>query len=241
MSESEKPNPVAGQVSRRQMLRSIALALTAAGSSGITLEAGRVVHFLAQEEKEQDGGSYQPLFFKDHEFRTVRRLTELIIPSDEVSGSALEAGAPEFIDLLCSENLELAMVFTGGILWLDREMNRRWGSPFTSSDEQQQHRMLETLSQEARHQERREQAARNPRFKTDPLNLGFLQYTTEPTSTLGPGGRFFVWVRRMTVDAFATSPIGVKDVDYQGNGYWERYRVPQEAIDYALRRSPSGD
>ena len=187
---------------------------------------------------EQDNGSYQPLFFKDHEFRTVMRLTELIIPADEVSGSALEAGAPEFIDLLCSQNQELAGIFTRGILWLDQEMKRRRGRPFVSSDEQQQHLLLTALAQEARHQERRERAARNPRFKTDPLNLGFLQYTTKSTSTLGPGGRFFVWVRRMTVDAFATSPIGVKDVGYQGNGYRERYRVPQEAIDYALRRSP---
>ncbi len=241
MSEPEKSIPGAAQLSRRHMLRSIALALTAAGSSGISLQAGRFVHLLAQEERQEEGGSYQPLFFKDHEFQTVRRLTELIIPADEVSGSALEAGAPEFIDLLCSENRELAGAFTGGILWLDREMQRRWGRPFLSAAEQQQHRMLKTLSEEARHQERREQAARNPTFKPDPSHLGFLQYTAEPASTLGPGGRFFVWVRRMTVDAFATSPIGVKDLGYQGNSYWERYSVPQEAIDYALRRSPFKD
>ena len=240
MSESEKSNPLSGEFSRRQMLRSIAVALTAAGSSGITLEAGRFVHVLIQEEKAK-GSSYQPRFFNDREFRTVVRLAELIIPADDTSGSAVEAGAPEFIDLLCSQNRELARIYTGGIFWLDRAMERQGGNSFTDAEEEQQHRMLKALAGEARQQERKEQAVRNARFKTDPSNLGFLQYTPEPTSTLGPGGRFFVWVRRMTVDAFFTSPIGVEYVGYQGNSFWETYRVPQEAIDYALRRSPSED
>ena len=237
---SENTTPLSGEFSRRKMLGSIALALTAVGSSGITLEAGRFVHFLAQEEREADG-SYQPLFFKHHEFQTVMCLAELIIPADESSGSALEAGAPEFIDLLCSQNQELARMFTGGLLWLDQEMNRRRGRSFVDSDEPQQHLLLTDLAQEARHQEQRERASRNAEHRVHPSDRGFLQYTTQPVSKLGPGGQFFVWVRRLTVDAFYTSRVGVADVDYQGNSFWESYRVPQEAIDYALRRSPSED
>ena len=237
---SENPTPISREFSRRQMLRSIAVALTAAGSSGITLEAGGFVHFLAQEEREPDG-SYQPLFFKNHEFRTVKRLAELIIPADESSGSALEAGAPEFIDLLCSQNQELARMFTGGLLWLDQEMNRRQGRPFVNSGEPQQHLLLTALAQEARHQERRERASRNAGHRLHPSDPEFLHYTAEPASELGPGGQFCVWVRRLTVDAFYTSRIGVADVDYQGNSFRESYRVPQEVIDYALRRSPSED
>ena len=233
---SENSTPLSREFSRRKMLRSIAVALTAAGSSGITLEAGRLVHLLAQEEREPDG-SYQPLFFKNHEFQTVMRLTELIIPADGTSGSALEAGAPEFIDLLCSQNQELARMFSGGLLWLDGEMSRRQRRPFVSSDEPQQHLLMTALAQEARHQEERERASRNAGHRVHPSDRGFLQYTAEPASELGPGGQFFVWVRRLTVDAFYTSRIGVADIDYQGNSFWESYRVPQEAIDYALRRS----
>ena len=237
---SENPTLLSGEFSHRQMLRSIAVALTAAGSSGVTLEAGRFLHFLAQEEREADG-SYQPLFFNSHEFQTVIRLAELIIPADETSGSALEAGAPEFMDLLCSQNQELARMFTGGLLWLDRETNRRHGCPFVDCDEPQQHLLLTVLAQEARHQEHRERVSRNARHRVHPADRGFLQYTDQPASELGPGGQFFVWVGRLTVDAFYTSRIGVADVDYQGNSFWESYRVPQEAIDYALRRSPSED
>ncbi len=240
MSESEQQSRQSGNVTRRQMLRSIALALTGVGSGGLTLEAGRFVHSLAQEGAGQDG-SYQPNFFNDHEFQTVMRLAELIIPADEASGSALEAGAPEFIDLLCSQNRKLAGIFTGGLQWLDRKMERDFEYSFVASPPGAQHRMLTALAQEAREQERKEREARNARFHTPPRNQGYLGYTREPPSTLGPGGRFFVWVRRLTVDAFYTSPVGIGDVDYQGNGYWERYRVPQKAIDFALERSPFKD
>ena len=41
----------------------------------------------------------------------------------------------------------------------------------------------------------------------------------------------------MTVDAFYTSPIGIKDIDYQGNTHLTSYPAPTEAIAYALKRS----
>ena len=237
MSEAETERPYSGNVTRRQILRSIALALTGVGSGGITLEAGRFIHSLAQEEGGQNG-SYQPKFFNDHEFQTVSRLAELIIPADGTSGSAVEAGAPEFFDLLCSQNHELASIYTGGILWLDRAMKKNPGDSFVASSLAAQHRVLLALAEETREQERKEREARSANVHVASRNHGYLSYTGEPPSSLGPGGRFFVWVRRLTVDAFYTSPIGIKDIDYQGNAYWERYRVPQEAIDYALERSP---
>ena len=237
MSESQTQSPHAGDLTRRQMLRSIALAITGVGSGGITLEAGRFIHSLAQEEAGQDG-PYRPKFFSNHEFQTVSRLADLIIPADDNSGSALEAGAPEFFDLLCSQNHELARIYTGGILWLDRTMEKVSGDSFVAAPLAAQHRVLLALAEEARAQEGKEREARNAKFHVAPRNQGYLRDTGEPPSSLGPGGRFFVWVRHLTVDAFYTSPIGIKDVDYQGNGYWERYRVPQEAIDHALERSP---
>ena len=42
----------------------------------------------------------------------------------------------------------------------------------------------------------------------------------------------------MTVDAFYTSEIGIKDVDFRGNGSVSKYEVPEEVIDYALKHSP---
>ena len=44
----------------------------------------------------------------------------------------------------------------------------------------------------------------------------------------------------MTVDAFYTSAIGIKDIDYQGNTHLTSYPAPTEAIAYALKRSGLG-
>ena len=55
---------------------------------------------------------------------------------------------------------------------------------------------------------------------------------------MAPGVRFFDWARKLIVDAYFTSPIGIKDVNYIGNQALSKYEVPQEAIDYAFNRSP---
>ena len=56
---------------------------------------------------------------------------------------------------------------------------------------------------------------------------------------LAPGIEFFIWVRRMTVDAFYTSEIGIKDIDYRGNSPMGLYPEPTEAIAYVLKRVPT--
>ena len=55
---------------------------------------------------------------------------------------------------------------------------------------------------------------------------------------MGAGVRFFDWVRKMAVDAYYTSEIGIKDLGYAGNQALSEYTVPQETIDYAMNRSP---
>jgi hypothetical protein len=60
----------------------------------------------------------------------------------------------------------------------------------------------------------------------------------KPGTNLAPGVRFFDWARKLIVDAFYTSPIGIKDVNYIGNQVVSKYEVPQESIDYAISRSP---
>ena len=55
---------------------------------------------------------------------------------------------------------------------------------------------------------------------------------------LAVGARFFDWARKMTVDAFYTSAIGIKDLGYLGNKALSKYEVPKEALEYAIKRSP---
>ena len=112
------------EFTRRDLVK-IALAVTTAGGS-IDVASAQHVHETAAADKAATGGVYKPKAFTDHEYVTLRKLAELIVPADDVSPSALESGASEFIDLLCSNNVELASTYTGGIAWLDREMMRRY-------------------------------------------------------------------------------------------------------------------
>ena len=60
-----------------------------------------------------------------------------------------------------------------------------------------------------------------------------------PQQVLGEGGNVeTAFAAGKTVDAFYTSEIGIKDVDFRGNGSVSKYEVPKEVIDYALKHSP---
>jgi len=154
-------------------------------------------------------GCYVPGRLNTHEFATVTRLAELIVPADAGGGSGVDAGAPEFIDLLCGQNEELANIYQGGLAWMDATMRRRAGSTFVDAAAIEQTALLDALVAAER---------------------------SDTPGELGPGVSFFDWVRRMTVDAYYTSPSGIADVGYQGNQVLDRFEVPSEAIDFVNRR-----
>ena len=103
------------------------MAVAAAGAgAAVDPLAAQHVHEQAKEMKGSLAG-YQRQALTEHEWKTVTRLAELIVPADGESGSAVDAGAPEFIDLLCSGSDELAHIYHGGVGWLDAEMRQRHG------------------------------------------------------------------------------------------------------------------
>ena len=193
------------EVSRRDLLKNIALSATL---GGVSLEAAQHVHGVATQEKAASG-VYKPKGLNAHEYRTLQKLADFIIPSDERSPGASAAGAPEFIDLLASQNPQLLAIYTGGIAWLDYTMQRRYSSDFVSAKLEQQTALLDLIA-----------------------------YRKNESAELGPGIKFFEWARRMVADAYYTSPIGIKEVGYMGNTAVSKFEVPQEAVDYALKRSP---
>jgi len=218
--------------SRRDALRQIALALTAAG----TMDAQAAQHVHSAAAADAKNGKYTPKVFTAHEWATIRRLSEIVVPADERSGSALDAGAPEFIDLLCSQNAELAGIFTGGIGWFDAEIRGRGGKSFVEATAAMQTKLLDDIV--AAEKTVRSQATESSLYARAPQYKSFAGYTVNAPSALAPGVKFFDWARRLIVDAFYTSPIGIKDVNYIGNGALTKYEVPKEAIDYAYNRSP---
>ena len=63
------------------------------------------------------------------------------------------------------------------------------------------------------------------------------RYQKNRSPELDPGIDFFLLARRMTVDGFYTSPLGMRDL-YLGNAPQAQFRVPQQAYDDVLSRSP---
>jgi len=219
-------------VSRRDALRRIAGAVFAAGVAGeMSLVDAQHVHGQAAKMKGALSG-YQRQELTEHEWETVTRLAELIVPKDSGGGSAVDAGAPEFIDLLTANHSRLADIFHGGLSWLDAEMRVRAGKTFVDSGQDEQTALLDDLVA----------AEREIASKTRSSGAGpyarFRDYQAWDRQELGAGVRFFDWVRKLSVDAYYTSPIGVQDIGYQGNGAASEYVVPEEAITYVMKRSP---
>ena len=103
-------------VSRRDVLKS--LSMGAAASSVlrvIPLQAAEYAHHMITAEKaESKTGVYTPKYFPPEQYKTLQVLCDTIFPADGDSGGAVEAGAPEFIDLLTSENPHYQLTLGGG-------------------------------------------------------------------------------------------------------------------------------
>jgi len=191
-------------MSRRDVLRRLALTLTAAGV--LDRVAAQEVHLLAWQST--SGGAYTPKGLSAHEYATLERLTDLIIPVENGAPGAVAAGAAAWIDMLTSENAQLKQIYTTGLAWLDASMKTRGAADFVSAPAAEQTAMLDRIA-----------------------------YRRNQSAELAPGIEFFTWARRMTVDAFYTSEIGIRDIDYQGNRPMMEYPAPTEAIAYALKKS----
>ncbi len=231
MSSSQRLVQI-GALSRREALRRVALGVTAAGLGGGVAPAD-----AAEVHREVDGertlfGEYKVKYFNEHEFRTLERLSELIVPADEGGPSGREGGAPEFIDLLASENPELAAIFTGGILWLDHAAQAKHGQRFAEASTDQQTDLLDLLVAAERGETGADTTWETQEYRR--FSVFGVRFPTDARR----GIRFFGWARRLIVDAYYTSPVGLKDLGFLGNASHTEYKVPQEAVDYALRRSP---
>jgi Gluconate 2-dehydrogenase subunit 3 len=195
-------------ISRRDALRRLGLALIATGA--LDRVAAQEVHDMTAQAQAAAAGPYTPKSFTAPEFRTLERLTDLIIPVENGAPGALAAGCAAWIDMISSENDQLKKIYKDGFAWTDAAMKTRGATSFVEATPQQQTALLDQIA-----------------------------YRRNQSPELTPGIEFFTWVRRMTVDAFYTSEIGIKDIDYRGNSPMASYPSPTEAIEYALKRVPS--
>jgi hypothetical protein len=182
------------QVTRRAVLKSLSMGAVAGSVLRvIPLQAAEHAHNMIEAEKaDAKAGVYTPKFFDAHTYKTLQNLCETILPADADSGGAMEAGAPEFIDLLTSENADYQLMLGGGLKWLDSTCMTRYGKAWLDCAPQQQSEILDLIAY-------RKNAAQD--------------------ESLTQAVEFFSFLRNFTADGFFTSKIGIKYLGYKGNTY----------------------
>ena len=140
-------------------------------------------------------------FFDEHEMLTLTVLADIIIPKDDVSGSASEAKVPEFIEFIVKDIPEHQVPMRGGLKWLDMQCLKRYGHSFQGSTPDQQVEIVKEIA-----------------------------YPLKAKPAMHPGVVFFNRMRSLTASGFYTSQMGIKDIGYVGNSPTKWEGVPADVL-----------
>jgi gluconate 2-dehydrogenase gamma chain len=202
-------------IKRRQVLQILgatpaaaALALTADAAAQTAKPAAPPAAPGAKPAATTKAG-FKPKFFTAHEYATVVMLSDIIIPKDERSGSASDAGVPQFIDFMMSDALadqpDRQTAMRGGLKWLDGECLKRFNTPFVKSTEAQRTEVLDAIA-----------------------------WPKKAKPEMSHGVRFFNMFRDAVAGGFWSTKMGMQDLQYIGNmpvGEWTG--SPPEALQKA--------
>jgi gluconate 2-dehydrogenase gamma chain len=215
---------------RRKSLKAIALGTLSAGvlldacktegkkegDGKATEPAAALTLDRAEEEKLREKELLSTTFFTPHEMATITVLADIIIPRDEVSGSASDAKVPEFIEFMVKDRPENQVPMRGGLRWLDVESLKRFEKPFKDLDQKQQINIVDDI------------AYPEITYKDEKGNK--VQKGRKAKTGMAQGIAFFNLMRDMTASGFYTSEIGVKDIGYAGNTPNKWNGVPDDVL-----------
>ena len=170
---------------RRTVLKAVALASVSPAWAWTRVEAETAFRAASAARA---AGDFEPAFFTAAEYATVVLLADMILPADERSVSASDAGVPEFIDFMMIDRPARQDAMRGGLGWLDREAHERFGARFTAATDAQRAAILDDIAWPAR--------ARPERSH---------------------GVAFFSAFRDLVATGFWSSKVGVEDLQYRGN------------------------
>jgi hypothetical protein len=168
--------------SRREVLGLLGLAVMS-GAFGCTADG---VEKAARAR--QGAEPFTRKFFTDDEWSTVRTLVDMVIPRDARSGSATDAGVPEFMDVILTEFPDSGTSMRAGLTWLDGETRRRFAKPFHQGTEAERKALLDDIA-----------------------------WPKRARAELKQGVDFFKQFRNLTASGFWSSRMGVEDLKYIGN------------------------
>ncbi|MBU6341238.1 MAG: gluconate 2-dehydrogenase subunit 3 family protein [Bacteroidetes bacterium] len=142
-----------------------------------------------EDEKKRDAKLFAEQFFTKSEMKTITVLVDIILPRDARSGSASEAGVPEFIEFMAKDRPdELQTPLRGGLRWLDHQAIARFGKIFTDIHAAQRIEIVDDIA-----------------------------YPGKEKPGMSQGVSFFNLMRNLTASGFWSSKMGIEDIGYQGN------------------------
>ena len=189
-------------IDRRTALQLILSGPATAALVWTPAEAQAAIERSAKAVALQTSGPFTPKFFTAHEYATVTVLVDLIIPRDERSGSASEAGVPQFMDFMMIDQPRRQVAMRGGLALIDRLTVQRAGKRFTDATDAQRRGVLDEIA-----------------------------YTSNADASLAHAVAFFSSFRDLTASGFWSSRIGVADLEYQGNTFVAEWNgCPDEAL-----------
>jgi gluconate 2-dehydrogenase gamma chain len=167
-----------------------------------------------KEEQENEKELTSKTFFTPHEMATITILADIIIPKDEVSGSASDAKVPDFIEFIVKDMPHHQTPMRGGLRWLDMESLKRFDKAFSDLSHEQQIQIVDDIAYPEV-----EVVENGKKIKKGKVKLGMQQ-----------GVSFFTLIRNLTATGFYTTEMGGKDVGYIGNAPNQWNGVPADVL-----------
>ncbi|HUQ89979.1 MAG TPA: gluconate 2-dehydrogenase subunit 3 family protein [Vicinamibacterales bacterium] len=188
-------------MNRRDILK-ILLAAPAATISWTEAEAAHAIASAQAARATAAAKPFVPKFFTATEFKLVRTLADIIIPKDERSGSASDAGVPEFMDFMMVDQPPRQVAMRGGLAWLDNECQQRFDKTFLDCVDAERHAVLDDIA-----------------------------WPEKARPEFSHGVAFFNSFRDLTASGFWTTRMGIDDLQYMGNRSVARWNgCPPEAL-----------
>jgi hypothetical protein len=156
-----------------------------------------------KEEVEYEKEVRSKTFFTPDEMTTITILGDIIIPKDEVSGSASESGVPAFIEFIVKDMPEHQIPMRGGLRWLDLQCLNHFDKAFKDCSSAQQMEIVDQIA-----------------------------WPEKAKPEMAQGVAFFNLMRNLTASGFYTSQIGVKDMGYIGNTVNQWDGVPEDVLQH---------
>lgn len=153
------------------------------------------------EELDQYEKVTSETFFNTHEMAAIAVLSNIIIPKDDVSGSATDAKVPDFIEFIVKDMPQHQTPMRGGLRWLDLYASKKKGKAFVDLDEKSRIEIIDEIA-----------------------------YPQKAAPEVAQGVAFFSLMRNLTASGFYTSKIGIEDIGYKGNQPNQWNGVPDDVL-----------